>query len=77
MPADPEDDLDVIELGERAAWFQLLENIYTDPEDRAWNIVARCYASVARAYGVDSAEARAWYPQLDERGMWIGMSKRT
>jgi hypothetical protein len=69
--SDAEWDRDVRELGERAAWWQLqdeLGGIYPRLEDRARSVVAGCYAKVAEGC---PEEAPLWYPALDEHGRWV------
>lgn len=78
----PEWDTDVNELGERAAEALTqaeFGTLYTYVEDRTWNVVMDCFASIVQAvrakYDIPAGERvrvpPEWTPRLDEDGMWV------
>lgn len=78
IPEAADDDLDVIELGERAADWLLhdeLGQLYGDPVDRAWSVTLGCYAKCVRSLGADSVPP-GWKPTIGADGMWTGASSR-
>lgn len=65
-------DLDVAELGERAAWWMLRDEfgaLYGSVKDRARAVAAGCYAKCAESLGAENVPPQ-WRPSFDEHGMW-------
>jgi hypothetical protein len=72
MSATENDDLEEIELGERAAYWQLHEqlgSLYRDLKDRVWAVAIGCYAKCVISLGADNVPPE-WKPHTDEDGMW-------
>lgn len=65
--------MDELELGDRAATWQLVEefNALFSPEDRPWLAVLDCYAKVVQALGPEHPESVRWRPRFDEHGRWV------
>ena len=65
-------EIDELELGERVADWLLVEELsahYSTLEARAWYVVLRCYAQLARLLGPDNVPPE-WRPAFDSHGMW-------
>lgn len=65
-------DLDVEELGERAAGWLLREELgaaYGELKDRAWSVALGCYAMCVTSLGPDVVPPQ-WKPSFDEHGTW-------
>ena len=67
-------EIDVLELGERAAeclFAEELSTVYGSLRDRTWSVVLHCYGFIAVAAQEAGRELPAcWQPNIDEHGMW-------
>ena len=69
-----EDDLDDFELGTRAGWWLLMEELgasYSSLNDREWAVAVGCYRKCVTSLGAGNVPA-GWRPVILADGRWTG-----